>query len=350
MGSIYAFTSKSKPWVKLGMTVNSPIGRIEDYNSTHGTDFDVDSLCQWMVPDCVCLSIEQSVHKQLEANDFDRIRKGSANEIFTFAGRDESAFIEVVRTEILSQLQVLMAELQHAIKGVEVIYPEVFDVDERQWGMFVCPNCAKKLAAPLGKILKITCPKCQDWFFAELEYLPDVSKTVDFEQLNSHENDSDQIHEPVPISPIHDIDRVVEETVRVRKNGMVWWSPNPNDYPILNSVRMPTGIVTETDWLSALAYRIQQIVNSLPEPGKTVKSAAQRLNQSGCDDIPWGPARSAGQIFVTGNHKLINAMRKKLPKFPIAVSDELDDLANKYDLLSFDDWLEAASSIMHNSD
>jgi NADH pyrophosphatase NudC (nudix superfamily) len=145
MGTIYAFTSKSKPWVKLGQTINCPIGRIEDYNGVHGTDFDANTLVSWEVPDCICLLVEQEVHSELESNDFDRVRKGSANEIFTFAGRKDSDFIELVRR----------------------VSPEVLYLDNRNWAVFLCPDCGTKLSAPQHERLKVTCPKCHNSFVGQ---------------------------------------------------------------------------------------------------------------------------------------------------------------------------------------
>lgn len=168
MGIIYAFTSRSKPWVKLGKTINCPVGRIEDYNLEHGTDFAPDSLISWVVPDCVCLAIEQKVHAALEVNDFDRVRKGSANEVFTYAGRQQSAFVEVIRLEIAAQLKALLAEVERSLYGVDVVLPEVLDLDYRDWAVFLCPECSTKLSAPLDADLRVTCPKCRHWFFAKL--------------------------------------------------------------------------------------------------------------------------------------------------------------------------------------
>lgn len=215
MGSIYAFTSKTKPWVKLGMTTNCPIGRIEDYNASHGTDFDVETLREWSVPDCVCLHIEQEVHRELEANDFDRVRKGNANEIFTYAGRKHSDFLQVITAKILNLLLAFSDQFNNAIRSTldiqsqltprvervgvgtsddgfpaglgfssdskvleessdpeklpnDFIQPAVVQIDSRGWGVFHCIRCKNKLAAPRERYLMIACPKCDEIYQVHL--------------------------------------------------------------------------------------------------------------------------------------------------------------------------------------
>jgi hypothetical protein len=115
MGIIYAFVSKSKPWVKLGQTVNCPIARIEDYNETHGTDFDPASKSEWYVPDTICLQTEQAVHCALEDKDFDRIRKGSATEIFTYSGRNAEDFLVLVDEAVGRELERLKHDVEYAL-------------------------------------------------------------------------------------------------------------------------------------------------------------------------------------------------------------------------------------------
>lgn len=167
MGTIYSFISSTKPWVKLGQTTNSPIGRIEDYNDTHGTDFSPESLVSWSVPDSVCLMIEQAVHQALERNHFDRVRKGSANEIFTFAGRQPAEFIEVVILTIRGHLISLLDEVKSNLCAVNVETPPILHIDARGWKIFKCPKCENKLAAPLMTKLEISCPKCCYTFTAK---------------------------------------------------------------------------------------------------------------------------------------------------------------------------------------
>jgi uncharacterized Zn finger protein len=118
MGSIYSFHSKGKPWIKVGHTINCPIGRIDDYNATHGTDFDSDTKFVWDVPDVLCLHIEQLVHLALEERNFDRVRKGSANEIFSYAGRNALDALIVVEQTIDSTLRDFNYNMSRALESL----------------------------------------------------------------------------------------------------------------------------------------------------------------------------------------------------------------------------------------
>lgn len=126
----------------------------------------------------------------------------------------------------------------------------------------------------------------------------------------------------------------------------VIWAPEGSNDQLLTAVTIKPGLVTEADWLNALADRVQAMVLADPEPERAMHLAVRALNQAGAVTLPDSPARVAGQTLVQHNLALLQAMAMCNPEFPqtatdnVAESERLDDLEN---------WLELAAMALHPS-
>lgn len=85
------------------------------------------------------------------------------------------------------------------------------------------------------------------------------------------------------------------------KTQTVTWFPEGSNACLLTAAQVKPGRITESDWLDALADRVQAMVMAQENPQEAIAWAARQLSGAGAIMLPSGPARAAGQVLVRHN-------------------------------------------------